>query len=210
MPRSPQHESRKLASERPSGLIELRLNTLEQLFDPFDPFPIPTRDLARSAEEFVVGWAREHAADARFTIRIYLPPEVAGSVDTQNLRAAIGGHFQYRAQRTQSDMRELLGIAQVTLVIGLCVLGVCIGIRQLLRDAAAGNAVAGFFSEGVVIVGWVANWRPIEILLFEWWPLARRRKLFERLAAAPVEIVSSLDASQGSQHAASVRSASGH
>ena len=48
------------------GLIELRLSALDQLFDPFDPFPIPTRDLAKSAEEFVVGWAREHSRGAHF------------------------------------------------------------------------------------------------------------------------------------------------
>jgi hypothetical protein len=180
-----------MANAPAPGLIELRLNTLEQLFDPFDPFPIPTRDLARSAEEFVVGWAREHASDARLAIRIYLPAEAVSKSDIDSLRSAFAAHFQYRARRTGSDMRDLLGIAQVTLLIGLCVLGACIGVRQVLREAAASNAAAGFFSEGLAIVGWVANWRPIEILLFEWWPLARRRKLFERLAAAPVEVIAS-------------------
>lgn len=34
----------------------------------------------------------------------------------------------------------------------------------------------------------VANWRPIEIFLYDWWPLARRRDLFRRLAAAKVEL----------------------
>jgi hypothetical protein len=44
-----------MTATAPDGLIELRLQSLEQLFDPFDPFPLPTRDLAESAEDFVVG-----------------------------------------------------------------------------------------------------------------------------------------------------------
>ena len=38
------------------------------------------------------------------------------------------------------------------------------------------------------ILGWVANWRPIEIFLYDWWPLLQRRRLFQRLAAAQVAI----------------------
>lgn len=189
-----------MTRERATGLIELRLQSLDQLFDPFDPFPIPTRDLSRTAEEFVVGWAREFQQGARLCIRVYLPAEAVGSADVDGLHSAIAGHFLYRARRARSDMREQIRIAQLSLLVGICVLGACIGIRQALREAASSSTIAGFISEGVAIVGWVANWRPIEILLFEWWPLARRRRLFERLAAAPVEVLgfdqATLDARQ--------------
>jgi hypothetical protein len=40
--------------------------------------------------------------------------------------------------------------------------------------------------EGLIILGWVANWRPIEIFLYDWWPLVRKRRLLERLADATV------------------------
>jgi hypothetical protein len=42
--------------------------------------------------------------------------------------------------------------------------------------------------ESLVIVGWVANWRPIEMFLYDWWPIARRRDLYRRLANAKVVI----------------------
>lgn len=191
-----------MTKEHATGLIELRLQSLDQLFDPFDPFPIPTRDLSRTAEEFVVGWAREFAEGAHLCIRVHLPGEAVAGADIDSLRSAIAGHFLYRARRTRSDMREQIRIAQLSLLVGICVLGACIGIRQWLREATSNNTIAGFVSEGAAIVGWVANWRPIEILLFEWWPLARRRQLFERLAAAPVEVLgfdkTTLDARQRS------------
>jgi hypothetical protein len=42
--------------------------------------------------------------------------------------------------------------------------------------------------ESLILFAWVANWRPIEIFLYEWWPIDRRRHLYRRLAAAKVEI----------------------
>jgi hypothetical protein len=167
--------------------IELRLESLDQLFDPFDPFPMPTRDLARGAEDFIVGWAQELPAGASLRICINLAG-AAGATERENLRTAIAGHFLYRARRTRSDMHELITIAQLSLGIGLGVLAVCTGLRQLLLGLMPSGAVAGFLAEGLAIVGWVANWRPIEILLYEWWPLARRRRLFERLAAAQIDL----------------------
>lgn len=171
-------------------LIELRLHSVDQIFDPFDPFPIPTRDLAKGAEEFIVGWALDLPRKAPLALRIYLPAESAGAPDVHGLGAAISSHFLYRAKRTRSDIRELLAIGRASLLIGLCALGACMVLRQILQDAAPRGALSGFFVEGLVIVGWVANWRPVEIFLYDWWPLDRRRQLYLRLAAAPVEVTS--------------------
>ena len=41
--------------------------------------------------------------------------------------------------------------------------------------------------ESFLILGWVANWRPLEIFLYDWWPLVRRRDLYRRLSEAAVE-----------------------
>ncbi len=41
--------------------------------------------------------------------------------------------------------------------------------------------------ESFLILGWVSNWRPLEIFLYDWWPLARRRDLYRRLSTATVE-----------------------
>ena len=41
--------------------------------------------------------------------------------------------------------------------------------------------------ESFLILGWVANWRPLEIFLYDWWPIARRRDLYLRLSEAVVE-----------------------
>jgi hypothetical protein len=61
---------------------------------------------------------------------------------------------------------------------------------------AAGNLVARFVSghiadilqEGLLISGWVALWRPIEIFLYDWWPIRAEAALADRLSVMPVRI----------------------
>ena len=49
------------------------------------------------------------------------------------------------------------------------------------------TALKRLAEESFLILGWVANWRPLEIFLYDWWPLARRRDLYNRLSVATVE-----------------------
>lgn len=50
------------------------------------------------------------------------------------------------------------------------------------------GAFEGLARESLTIAGWVAMWRPMEIYLYDWWPLRRRGKLFEKLSRIQVEV----------------------
>lgn len=39
-----------------------------------------------------------------------------------------------------------------------------------------------------MILGWIANWKPIETFLYDCWPLKRQRDLCRRLREAVVEV----------------------
>ena len=43
-------------------------------------------------------------------------------------------------------------------------------------------------AEGLLIIGWVGLWRPVEIFLYDWWPIRRRQQHFAALAAMPVDV----------------------
>jgi hypothetical protein len=42
--------------------------------------------------------------------------------------------------------------------------------------------------EGLTISGWVAMWRPLQIYLYDWWPLRRRGSIFRKLSVMEVEV----------------------
>ncbi|MFZ1056910.1 MAG: hypothetical protein WAN79_14650, partial [Opitutaceae bacterium] len=53
---------------------------------------------------------------------------------------------------------------------------------------APSGTVSDIVKEGLTIAGWVAMWRPLEIYLYDWWPLFEERRRLERLARMQVRI----------------------
>jgi hypothetical protein len=168
--------------------IEVRVEKLSQLFDTLDPFPFRERDLDKDAEEYIVGWAREFARDQPLHIVIHAPEYELNSEYANELSSALCRYFNYRAEIIGRDLNELFRVGRLSLLIGLTVLAVCVlASRTAVAVLGSGN-ISRFTEEGLIILGWVANWKPIEIFLYDWWPLARRRDLYSRLAAAAVEL----------------------
>ena len=177
-----------MTASQQAQAIEIRVEGVEQLFNTLDPFPFPERDLDSDAEEYIVGWARELAHQGPFTIVVHLPAREADGEPARGLPRALARFFAYRADVLGRDFNELFRVGRIALLVGLAVLGLCLAASQVVSAAAGESYLGRFIGESLVIVGWVANWRPIEIFLYDWWPLWRRRDLYRRLAAADVVI----------------------
>jgi len=175
-------------TEQSARPIEIRVGEIAQLLHTLDPSPFRERDLDAQVEDFIIGWARELPRGAPIRIVIHLPGRELRSPLAGQLPEVISTNFTYRALNTELELKELFRIGRISLLIGLAALALCVILLRLLSERFSPGPLAHFFAEGLVIVGWVANWRPIEIFLYDWWPIARRRNLFKRLAAATVEL----------------------
>lgn len=174
-----------------SETIEVRVAELRQLFNSMDASPFRERDLDPSAEEFIVGWAHESPRGAHLALLVHLdrarPPP--GIIDEPAaLRDAIGEFFTHRAKASRSRLRKLLGIGRISLLVGLVFLFVAIGLGDFIGTVMKGQRLGELLREGLVIIGWVAMWRPVEIFLYGWWPIRTEAKLYDRLSAMPVRI----------------------
>ena len=58
-----------------------------------------------------------------------------------------------------------------------------------MRSLLPRSQLAQVISESLVIGGWVAMWRPLEIFLYDWWPIRNERRIYDRLSRMPVRIV---------------------
>lgn len=176
------------ASQAPQCDIELKVERISSLFDALDPFPIPSRDLAKHAENFIVGWARELPEHAPIRILVHLPQAELEHESAPAVAQAFLAHFSYRARVAKGDLDELFRVGRWSLAVGLGVLAACVLMSRLAHEFVSEAYFARLLSEGILILGWVANWRPLEIFLYDWWPLLKRRALLSRLAAAAVEL----------------------
>jgi hypothetical protein len=75
------------------------------------------------------------------------------------------------------DLRELFRNGRRYLSIGLPVLLICLTASQLVRAWLGVGPLARALEESLIILGWVANWKPIETFLYDRWPVKRRRDL---------------------------------
>jgi hypothetical protein len=75
-------------------------------------------------------------------------------------------------------------IGAASLAIGLLFLFACLVAREVVARIA--GAAAAIVAEGLLIMGWVAMWRPLEILLYDWWPIWRQRRLYRALKDMPI------------------------
>jgi hypothetical protein len=170
-----------------ANAIEIRIEKITQLFHSLDPFPFRQRDLDSDVEEFIVGWARELPPDKPLRIVVHLPETEASTPEAHEVSAAIAQYFGYRARIIALDLRELFRVGRRAMAIGLTVLSFSVITGQTIVNLAPGP-IGRVIEESLLIFGWVANWRPIEIFLYEWWPIVRRRNLYQRLSAAHVKL----------------------
>ena len=167
--------------------IRLKLRDVHQLFNSMDPSPFIEKDLDDDAEEFIVGWAREFPPDAPVKLHVQLEQWPADE-PRELIREAVHHHFAHRAELTDLEFSALLKQGRVSLFIGILCLAVCLGISRLLPISEAGTWTS-ILRESLTIAGWVAMWRPMEIYLYDWWPLRRKSKIFAKLSHMPVEVV---------------------
>lgn len=168
--------------------IELRLRELAQLFDSLDPAPFHEKDLDRDAEEFIVSWAREYPPDAPLVFRLHLGEDQRRLDPERVVQDAIRNYFSYRSGLARLEVRRTLQLGRSSLVIGLLFLVGCMVARGLWRSLEVAEW-ARVVDEGLLILGWVAMWRPLELLLYDWWPLLRRKRTYDNLSRMRVEVL---------------------
>jgi len=171
-----------------ANTIEIKIEEIAQLFHNLDPFPFREKDLDKEAEEFIVSWARELPPERPLKIVVHIPAAQAGRPEARELGAALARYFAYRAQAIGLDLNELFRVGRRALVIGLAVLTFSVIAGQTAATTLTPRPVGRVIEESLMIFGWVANWRPIEIFLYDWWPIIRRRNLYRRLSTAGVEL----------------------
>jgi len=170
------------------AVIEVHVTELKQLFNSIDPSPFRNRDLDPEAEEFIVAWAKDIGREKRLALVVTLDRPAGLSDEAAVLRDAIHQFFRQRTLGQRRRLRELLRVGRTSLVIGLVVLAAAIAISDFFSKLMKGSDVGDILRETLVIGGWVSMWCPLEIFLYDWWPIRNEAQLSDRLAAMPVRI----------------------
>jgi hypothetical protein len=181
---------RKIASyykqEKNTYLIELELNNIYQLFNSFDPSPFLEKDLDDNAENYIVQSVSEFSLKTSLKLVLYLSENsVDKAIDI--LPDAIHHYFSYRKQNAEKELRAIFRLGRTSLTIGITFLFICITLSELIARFK-NETLVRIFQEGLLILGWVAMWKPLEIFLYDWWSIYNRQKIFDKLSHIEIDI----------------------
>lgn len=165
--------------------VELRLDRISRLYNSLDPAPFHEKELEAAADAYIVG-SMEDLAGQPMRLVIMLPAEELARPEAFQIPTSIRNHFALRERSEERRLRAEWHRGRISLFIGLGFLVLCLSVRELLNTSE--STVSSILAEGLLIVGWVAMWGPLDIFLYGWWPIAGRRRLCRDLARLDVEL----------------------
>jgi hypothetical protein len=168
-------------------LVELHLSEARRLFNSLDPAPFIEKDIDNDAESYIVDMVQGFPLTTPLKLVIHLPATECESEHARAIPEAIRNYFDYRAHHAEVGLRFMFLQGRTSLLIGLLFLFGCITARQLVSGLDAG-LMRDVLGEGLLICGWVAMWRPIQVYLYDWWPIRRMCRIYEKIRDMPIQV----------------------
>ncbi|KAB7648845.1 hypothetical protein [Polymorphobacter fuscus] len=163
--------------------LAIHIDTETQLFNSMDPAPFRRRELDSAVVDYIIAFAEKAPSGVPLTLAIHIDAAAPGIDVAANVADAVCENFRRMAAAKRRQLRRLFHDGRISLVIGIAFVALSVAI---------GEALAGYaqvISESFVIGSWVALWHPINIFLFDWWPLRREARLYDRLSETTVQII---------------------
>jgi hypothetical protein len=183
MGRSSVNEHPRYRLEDGKPCVDVRIASLDHLFDNRDPAPFRERDLDPALVEYLVGISHDVTTRDGFRIVFWLERTCQPGV----IESAYRAHFEYALGRLEHRRRRARRAGQIALLFGAGLIVLLMSLSQLAVQAVPGSLGAAL-REGLVISSWVVLWRPVELLIYDWIPVWDERRIMRRLLAAPIEV----------------------
>lgn len=167
--------------------IEVRVKEAQQLFDHRDPAPFREKELDERFVEYIYSSVREFSLSTPLKIIIYIEESETENVKHEAIREAFQSHFSYQIELQTGNLKQFWKRAQLFLLIGIFVLMICLGSAQGLTVPAKPSLI-GIFRDGLIIFGWVSVWKPIEVLLYDWYPPFDRLRFYKKILVIDTDI----------------------
>lgn len=183
---------RLIGSPEHKDLLVLEMDHPKRMFQGPDLDPLNGVYNDRSGIDLLVGELHRHPIRGRkpgLEIRLSsdLPEDGAESELASALRAFCFVKSEELGEQSQVMAKE----ARRALVRGGAFLGICLAVSTFFKGVEIlPQLLNPLVTEGLVIAGWVAMWRPIELLLYDRRPDWENAGIYRAIAAMPVVVTS--------------------
>jgi hypothetical protein len=167
-----------------AATVSIHVRDLAQLFNSLDPSPFWDRDLDSEAAKFIEEEFGEKLSAHTWHLHVHAQE---GAALANDLQAAVENYYERLASSARRRLREEMRLGQQALLGGLAIFLLSMTARGVLTSLVPGE-LPRLLDEGLIILAWLALWRPAESLVYGWIAPYRKRQLYERLAAIRVSV----------------------
>ncbi|MCK9630206.1 MAG: hypothetical protein M0R30_01070 [Methanoregula sp.] len=169
-------------------LIEIKLSSVAQLFNTFDPAPFYVRALDHEAADYIVDTVRDFPRKTEFRIVVYLPAAMLDMQEARKIPDAIVNHFRYMMMVQDRKFRQLSIYGKFTMVVGLAFLAIAMIASKIVAETFPDSSIAQLGAIALEVAGWVAMWEPVTIHLYKLWPIIQQKKVYERITNMEINV----------------------
>jgi hypothetical protein len=169
--------------ERGEPCVDVKIGSIEQLFDNRDPAPFRGRDLDPGLVEYLIDAGEDLIGEKSIRVVFWL----ANASPPREIEEAFHAHFEYMLERIHRGRRQHRRTGQVALVVAILLFAALLTFAQVIAKAVPGALGTGLH-EGLVILSWVVMWRPVEVLLYDWIPTRHELKVVSKLREAAIDV----------------------
>ena len=171
------------------SLIEVRVKNAQQLFDVRDPAPFRERDLDDDFVEYITTSVEEIGHNSNLKIVINIGEKETESIEKTVIKEAIESYLDYQIELKRLHLSKLFRTVRLFLFFGLASLFACLFVARTIEKKFDPDIFFYVTREGFVILGWVAIWKPFELVLFDWYPVFDKIKLLKKLRVCEIDIL---------------------
>ena len=189
-------QERKARITAPDGMPEerfretviVRVKSVDDLYNPYDPTPEEDRELNADVEAYILKQMKRLPKKSHVIIQLFIPaPQLIGE-RRKTIPASFTNYFRARAIDHLIRNRRRFFRWTLNLILGVLFLTGCLLIAHLLKLSSPDHPFYNVLSEGLSIIGWVALCEPAAYLIFGWKEDRREQHTYMRLHNADITI----------------------
>lgn len=165
-----------------TATVSIHVHDLAQLFSALDPSPVWDCDLDRDAAALIEKEFSEKRTARVWQLGVYARE---GAWLADDVQIALRRYYERLAASARHRMRDEMRLGHLALICAVAIVILSMGARAALDALLRGHAPR-MLDEGLIILAWLALWRPAESLLYGWIPARRKGRFYERLAGIRV------------------------
>lgn len=170
-------------------IISIKIKNVKQLFNSFDPSPFIDKGLDKDAFEYITGSVNAYPIKSNPKLEIHLPKSRKNKFSEKEITLAINNYFSYKKELEEINIRNKIKEGQKSFIIGIAFLIACLSLRELLNIRSNGSFFIEILKESLIIFGWVAMWKPISNMLYDWWPLSKQKNTYNKISEIKINFI---------------------